>query len=206
MPALREESMSVFLNSVTALFFPSCHLHLSSQFEVIPKLLEIKIENITIWQLKFYQMQVILINSIFMVILCVIFCLVTMTRSFNYNSNILNTFWFNYLGFLTFFLGFVRWAIDYLFWPWCTSSKYFYFQHLIVTGTYKGKERFNTGKGWQTAVRLKPSYDPPPALYWSLLQKSGPGTLCLPPGQGARPRHQRHGGAGDDGRGVLHLL
>ena len=108
MPALREESMSVFLNSVTALFFPSCHLHLSSQFEVIPKLLEIKIENITIWQQKFYQMQVILINSIFMVILCVIFCLVTMTRSFNYNSNILNTFWFNYLGFLTFFLGFVR--------------------------------------------------------------------------------------------------
>ena len=108
MPALREESISVFLNSVTAIFFPSCHLHLSSQLEVIPKLLEIKIENITIWQQKFYQMQVILINSIFMVILCVIFCLVTMTRSFNYNSNILNTFWFNYLGFLTFFLGFVR--------------------------------------------------------------------------------------------------
>ena len=108
MPAPGEESMSVFLNSVTAIFFPSCHLHLSSQLEVIPKLLEIKIENITAWQLKFYQMQIILINSIFIIILSVIFCLVTMTRSFNYNSNILDTFWFNYLVFLTLILGFIR--------------------------------------------------------------------------------------------------
>ena len=100
--------MSVFLNSVTAIFFPSCHLHLSSKLEVIPKLLEVRIENITSWQRKFYQIQILLINSIFLLILSVIFCLVTLTRSFNYNSNILDTFWFNYLVFLTFILGFIR--------------------------------------------------------------------------------------------------
>ena len=103
--------MSVFLNSVTAIFFPSCHLHLSPKLEIIPKLLEIRIENITSWQRRFYQMQILLINSIFIVILSVIFCLVTMTRSFNYNSNILDTFWFNYLVFLTFILGFIRYVL-----------------------------------------------------------------------------------------------
>ena len=100
--------MSVFLNSVTAIFFPSCHLHLSSDLEVIPKLLELRIENLMSWQRKFYQIQILLINSIFLLILSVIFCLVTLTRSFNYNSNILDTFWFNYLVFLTFILGFLR--------------------------------------------------------------------------------------------------
>ena len=100
--------MSVFLNSVTAIFFPSCHLHLSSHPKVIPKLQEMKIENITSWQQKFYQIQILLINTIFMVILSVVFILVTITRSFNYNSNILDTYWFTYLVFLTFNLGVIR--------------------------------------------------------------------------------------------------
>ena len=102
------ESMSVFLNSITAIFFPSCHLHLSSKFEENPKLLEMKIENIRSWQLKFYQIQVLITNTIFMIILSVIFFLVTVTKNFNYNSNILDTFWFNYLVFLTFILGIIR--------------------------------------------------------------------------------------------------
>ena len=67
-----------------------------------------KIENIRSWQLKFYQIQVLITNTIFMIILSVIFFLVTVTKNFNYNSNILDTFWFNYLVFLTFILGIIR--------------------------------------------------------------------------------------------------
>ena len=104
------ETKSIFLNSTMALFFPSCHIHLPppQNLEDSQKNLKEKIGKIKIWQVKVYQSQVLIINSIYMVILAVIFCLVTISKSFNYNSNILDPFWFNTCIILSFLSGFIR--------------------------------------------------------------------------------------------------
>ena len=101
---------SIFLNSTMAVFFPSCHLHISPPhtLENDIKYFNEKVEKIKNWQVKVYQSQVIIINSIYMVILAVIFCLVTISKSFNYNSNILDPFWFNTCVILSFLSGFIR--------------------------------------------------------------------------------------------------
>ena len=118
-----EESPSIFLNSTTAIFFPTCHLHLphiSNKVQlgkvnssVCPtKATDIfhlqRIEKITHWQAKFYQAQVVVINSMFMVILVTIFYLVTISTTFNYHSNILDPFWFNTTVILCLISGVVR--------------------------------------------------------------------------------------------------
>ena len=104
------QTKSIFLNSTMAIFFPSCHIHLPPphDLEECQKNFNEKIEKIKIWQVKVYQSQVLIINSIYMVILAVIFCLVTISKSFNYNSNILDPFWFNTCIILSFLSGFIR--------------------------------------------------------------------------------------------------
>ena len=104
------QTKSIFLNSTMAIFFPSCHIHLPPTQNLVEdqKNLHEKTEKIRIWQVKVYQSQVLIINSIYMVILAVIFCLVTISKSFNYNSNILDPFWFNTCIILSFLSGFIR--------------------------------------------------------------------------------------------------
>ena len=104
------QTKSIFLNSTLAVFFPSCHLHIfpPKNLENELKYFNEKVEKIKNWQVKMYQSQVFIINSIYMVILAVIFCLVTISKSFNYNSNILDPFWFNTCVILSFLSGFIR--------------------------------------------------------------------------------------------------
>merc|ERR1719483_328874 len=90
-----DENTSIFLNATTGIFFPSCHLHLpdlnnTDQNQIQAQtIIDFRIQKITTWQRKFYQVQVYIINTVIMIILTIIFCLVTVSKSFNYNSNIL---------------------------------------------------------------------------------------------------------------------
>ena len=67
-----------------------------------------RIAVITAWQAKFYLAQVVIINSMFMVILLTLFCLVTVSTTFNYESNILGPMWFNIMVILGLISGSVR--------------------------------------------------------------------------------------------------
>ena len=67
-----------------------------------------RIEAITAWQAKFYLAQVLIINSMFVVILLTLFCLVTISTTFNYESNILGPLWFNIMVVLCLLSGSVR--------------------------------------------------------------------------------------------------
>ena len=67
-----------------------------------------RIEEITHWQAKFYQAQVVIINSMFVVMLATLFYLVTISTTFNYESNILDPFWFNIVVILCLISGAVR--------------------------------------------------------------------------------------------------
>ena len=85
------EETSIFLNATTGLFFPSCHLHLPPHAALgvagAHRLLR--------WQRRSFQLQTFVVNSLVMVVLGVIFFLVTISTSFNYNTNILSPLWFN---------------------------------------------------------------------------------------------------------------
>ena len=67
-----------------------------------------RIAAITAWQAKFYLAQVVIINSMFVVILLTLFCLVTVSTTFNYESNILGPLWFNIMVVLSLISGAVR--------------------------------------------------------------------------------------------------
>ena len=95
----------LFLNATTGLFFPSCHLHLPQSS---PRLTVKRLQRILRWQRRSFQLQTFVINSFALVIVVVLFFLVTISTSFNYNTNILSPLWFNaciLLLLLSFFLS-----------------------------------------------------------------------------------------------------
>ena len=97
----------LFLNATTGLFFPSCHLHLP-QSPPAPRLTVKRLQRILRWQRRSFQLQTFVINSFALVIVVVLFFLVTISTSFNYNTNILSPLWFNaciLLLLLSFFLS-----------------------------------------------------------------------------------------------------
>ena len=53
-------------------------------------------------------MQVLATNSLLFLVLAVIFCLVTVSDTFNYNSNILDPLWFHLIVILSILLGLIR--------------------------------------------------------------------------------------------------
>ena len=81
----------LFLNATTGLFFPSCHLHLPQSSHLTVR----RLQRILRWQRRSFQIQTIVINSFALVIVVVLFFLVTISTSFNYNTNILSHLWFN---------------------------------------------------------------------------------------------------------------
>ena len=96
----------LFLNATTGLFFPSCHLHLPQSAS--PRLTVKRLQRILRWQRRSFQLQTFVINSFALVIVVVLFFLVTISTSFNYNTNILSPLWFNaciLLLLLSFFLS-----------------------------------------------------------------------------------------------------
>ena len=96
----------LFLNATTGLFFPSCHLHLP-QCPTRPLTVK-RLQRILRWQRRSFQLQTFVINSFALVIVVVLFFLVTISTSFNYNTNILSPLWFNasiLLLLLSFFLS-----------------------------------------------------------------------------------------------------
>ena len=87
---VNEDNTPVFLNSVAGFFFPSCHTKVNS-------LSENQIENvfdIITWQMKIYSKQILLFNTVILVVIGTIFTLVTSINSFNYKSNVLDITWF----------------------------------------------------------------------------------------------------------------
>ena len=96
----------LFLNATTGLFFPSCHLHLPQSAS--SRLTVKRLQRILRWQRRSFQLQTFVINSFALVIVVVLFFLVTISTSFNYNTNILSPLWFNaliLLLLLSFFLS-----------------------------------------------------------------------------------------------------
>ena len=110
---LNEENSSIFLNATMGIFFPSSHIHLPPVLDnnlVMEKqaIIDNRIERIISWQKKFYQVQVYIINTFLIIILGVLFGLVTVSTTFNYNSNILDPFWFNIFILLSMVSGIIR--------------------------------------------------------------------------------------------------
>ena len=91
-PAWEEEDSAVFLNATAGLFYPSCHLHLPA---LPPRLQWARLGRVVTWQRRLYQAQILVINTGLLLVLAVIFYLVTISTSFNYNSNILEPWWFH---------------------------------------------------------------------------------------------------------------
>ena len=54
-------------------------------------------EKLIMWQSNIYQRQVYLFNSLLMIVLIVIWILVSGVQSFNYNTNVINSFWFTFI-------------------------------------------------------------------------------------------------------------
>ena len=99
---INEDNTSIFLNAVTGMFFPSCHTHLDplgndlavsdpTTFYIRNKERQ---EQLVRWQSRIYQRQVYFFNSLLMLVLVVVLILVSSVKSFNYNTNIMNSFWF----------------------------------------------------------------------------------------------------------------
>ena len=112
---INEDNTSIFLNSITGMFFPSCHTHL----EVIGSDLSSsdpgaffirnkeRQEKLLVWQCGVYQRQVYLYNSLLMVMLAIITILVTGVQSFNYYSNVMDSFWFVFIMIMIMFSGLI---------------------------------------------------------------------------------------------------
>ena len=58
--------------------------------------------------MRCYQVQVLATNTLLFLVLAVIFCLVTVSDTFNYNSNILDPLWFHIIVMLSILLGLIR--------------------------------------------------------------------------------------------------
>ena len=58
--------------------------------------------------MRCYQVQVLATNTLLFLVLAVIFCLVTVSDTFNYNSNILDPLWFHLIVILSILLGLIR--------------------------------------------------------------------------------------------------
>ena len=99
---INEDNTSIFLNAVTGMFLPSCHTHLEPLGHDLavsdPVTFCIRNrerqEKLVSWQSRIYQRQVYGFNSFLMVVLLVILILVHWVPSFNYNTNVISSFWF----------------------------------------------------------------------------------------------------------------
>ena len=99
---INEDNTSIFLNAVTGMFFPSCHTHLEafgSELAISdPQAFYIRNcerqDKLIQWQCSVYQRQVYLFNTLLMILISVIIILVSSVQTFNYNTNVINSFWF----------------------------------------------------------------------------------------------------------------
>ena len=99
---INEENTSIFLNAVTGMFFPSCHTHLEAIGPDLagsdPQTFFIRNkerqDKLILWQCNIYQRQVYLFNSLLMIIITVVVILVSSVQSFNYYTNVIDSFWF----------------------------------------------------------------------------------------------------------------
>ena len=85
------DNLPIFLNAVAGLFLPICHYQgrkdSNSYQDELSKMLS--------WQQKFFRVQIIILNSMILIVIGVIYILVTSIETFNYNFNLLNLFRFN---------------------------------------------------------------------------------------------------------------
>ena len=99
---INEDNTSIFLNAVTGMFFPSCHTHLEplghdlavSDPETFSSRNRERQEKLVSWQSRIYQRQVYCFNSVLIIVLLIILILVHSVPSFNYNTNVISSFWF----------------------------------------------------------------------------------------------------------------
>ena len=102
---INEENTSIFLNAITGMFFPSCHTHLEAIGTDLagsdPQTFFIRNkerqEKLVMWQSSIFQRQVYLFNSLLIIVLIVLWVLVSGVQSFNYNTNVINSFWFTFI-------------------------------------------------------------------------------------------------------------
>jgi len=112
---VNEENTSIFLNAMTGMFFPSCHTHLAplggdlacSDPATFYGRNKERQEQLSRWQAKVYQRQVYVFNAVLLVVLGVVLILVSSVPSFNYHSNVMNSFWFSISMALLLFSGII---------------------------------------------------------------------------------------------------
>ena len=100
---INEDNTSIFLNAMTGMFFPSCHTHVEpigydlagADPDTFYNRNKERLEKLIKWQTKIYQRQVFVFNVVLMVVMIVIFILVSFVKSFNYHTNVMNSFWFS---------------------------------------------------------------------------------------------------------------
>ena len=84
------------------MFFPSCHTHLAALGAELaasdPGTFftrnQERQQQLVRWQSAVYQRQVYTFNLLLMVVLVAVVVLVTAVTSFNYNTNVISSFWF----------------------------------------------------------------------------------------------------------------
>ena len=76
-------------------------------------------EKLIMWQSNIYQRQVYLFNSLLMIVLIVIWILVSGVQSFNYNTNVINSFWFTFIMVMMLMSGVISISLT-----WCLTKRW----------------------------------------------------------------------------------
>ena len=127
---INEENTSIFLNAITGMFFPSCHTHLEAIGPDLagsdPQTFFIRNkerqEKLVMWQSSIYQRQVYLFNSLLMIVLIVLWILVSGVQSFNYNTNVINHFWFTFIMIMMMISGIISILLTWSLTRRCSKS------------------------------------------------------------------------------------
>merc|ERR1712082_593927 len=85
-----EENTPILLNAVAGIFFPICHTKACIPHQGT----EEDLSQILVWQAKFFQVQILIFNTTIISVVFTVYVLVSHVPSFNYNYNVLDSFWF----------------------------------------------------------------------------------------------------------------
>ena len=85
-----EENTPIFLNAAAGLFFPICHTEADTGTQISSE----SVSLLLAWQSHFFQVHILVFNTLIMTTVIVVYVLVSSIPSFNYNYNVLDFFWF----------------------------------------------------------------------------------------------------------------
>ena len=84
-----EENTPILLNAAAGLFFPICHTEAATEKQISSDGFSLLLA----WQSRFFQVHILVFNTLIMTTVIVVYVLVSSVPSFNYNYNVLDFFW-----------------------------------------------------------------------------------------------------------------